>query len=114
MLENFVTACLTLSSIVPEISPPIVWASGMFIYVAAIAVDIVSYLSPTVRTISGFNSAKQFEISIIASPVLFVIINGELPSIKKFTCLSTLKLSFLIISTTDPKRSKRADPPTMI
>ena len=37
----------------PETSPPIVCASGMFMYVAASAVAIVSKRSPTVITMSG-------------------------------------------------------------
>ena len=44
---SFVTAWRTLSSMEPGISPPWMWASGMFMYDAAIAVAIVSKRSAT-------------------------------------------------------------------
>ena len=61
---NFVTACRIDSSMFPDTSPPIVWASGMFMYVAASAVAIVSKRSPTVITTSGWsrsNDGRQLE-----------------------------------------------------
>ena len=81
MCANFVTAWRMLSSIVPLTSPPIVWASGMFMYAAASAVAIVSKRSPTVTTMSGCSWSKVVGSSIRPSPVDFAIVVGVSPSI---------------------------------
>ncbi len=59
----------------PETSPPIVCASGMFMYVAASAVAIVSNRSPTVMTISGLRRSNAVGSSA-AQPVDFAIVPG--------------------------------------
>ena len=53
MWANLVTAWRIDSSMVPLTSPPMVWASGMFMKAAATAVATVSKRSPTVITTSG-------------------------------------------------------------
>ena len=83
MCANFVTAWRMLSSMLPETSPPIVCASGMFMYAAASAVAIVSKRSPTVITMSGCSRSNAVGSSIRPSPVDFAIVLGVSPSIRK-------------------------------
>ena len=77
---SLVTACRTLSSIEPDTSPPCVWATGMFMYAAAIAVAIVSKRSATVTTTSGWRSSNTVGSSSSPSPVDFAIVVGFSPS----------------------------------
>jgi hypothetical protein len=99
---NFVTACRIDSSMLPDTSPPIVCASGMFMYVAARAVAMVSKRSPTVITTSGSSRSKAVGSSRSPSPVDFAIVPGVSPSISMKTFSSGSKPSCSITSTTVP------------
>jgi hypothetical protein len=96
----------------PETSPPIVWASGMFMYVAASAVAIVSNRSPTVSTMSGRKRSKAVGSSSRPRPVDFAIVLGVSPSISMNTFSSGSNPSRSIRSRTVPYRSSSADAPT--
>ena len=82
-----------LSSIVPLISPPIVWASGMFMYAAATAVAIVSNRSPTLTTTSGLSMPNIVGSSSRPRPVDLAIVPGVSPSTIIVTFASGLKPS---------------------
>ena len=69
-----------LSSIVPLTSPPIVWATGMFMYDAAIAVAMVSNRSPTLTTTSGLSSSNMVGSSSRPRPVDLAMVAGVSPS----------------------------------
>ena len=76
--------------------------------------DKVSYLSPTVRTISGFNLSRAVETSTVPNPAVFAMVIGLSPSTRKYISSSILNLSFLINSETCPYFSILADPPLNI
>jgi hypothetical protein len=99
---NFVTAWRIDSSMLPETSPPIVWASGMFMYVAASAVAIVSKRSPTVMTTSGRRRSNAVGSSSRPRPVDLAIVDGVSPSISMKTRSSATNPSASITSETDP------------
>ena len=86
----------------PETSPPIVCASGMFMYVAASAVAIVSKRSPTVITTSGSRRSNAVGSSSSPRPVDFAIVDGVSPSISMNTRSSASKPSRSIRSATLP------------
>ena len=79
----------------PDTSPPIVCASGMFMYVAASAVAIVSKRSPTVITTSGWSRSNAVGSSSRPRPVDFAIVLGVSPSISMNTRSSRSKPSLL-------------------
>ena len=112
MCANFVTAWRIDSSMLPETSPPIVCASGRFMYVAASAVAIVSKRSPTVITTSGWSRSNAVGSSSSPSPVDFAIVPGVSPSISMKTRSSGSKPSRSITSITVPYRSSKAEAPT--
>ena len=105
------TACRTLSSIEPDISPPCVCATGMFMYAAATAVAIVSKRSATVTTTSGWSSSKTVGSSSRPSPVDFAIVAGVSPSMMKRIVASGTKPSAVSTSSALPNRSSTSDAP---
>ena len=113
MWASLVIAWRILSSMVPVTSPPMVWASGMFIYAALTAVAIVSKRSPTLITTSGLSMSKMVGSSNRPNPVDLAIVSGVSPSTIMLTRASAWKPSASMTFTTAPKRSSSAEAPTM-
>ena len=94
----------------PDSSPPCIWAIGIFKKAAEIVGAKISYLSAITVTISGFCSLKYSEklkIAILNS--LPGRSSSSLSSIK-FIFLPILNPSFIISSSTLPNLSINADP----
>mmetsp|Transcript_13581 Transcript_13581/g.59283 ORF Transcript_13581/g.59283 Transcript_13581/m.59283 type:complete len:229 (+) Transcript_13581:1742-2428(+) len=111
--DNFVIACLSVPSTVPESSPPSICAIVRFNMLAAIAAQNASNLSPCTKTMLGLRAQRSDVSLTIPKPTESVIDSTESPATR--VCSSyALGKSSLTIFLVAPSSCNRCEPKQMI